>query len=71
MLLNDTTIPKIFVGDPKQSIYDFRGCVNAFNYLPKEALIIEFYSTFRVGNPACDIIRSKFKECWMVSKSKK
>ena len=70
MLLNDTTIPKIFVGDPKQSIYDFRGCVNAFNYLPKEALIIEFYSTFRVGNPACDIIRSKFKECWMVSKSK-
>ena len=70
MLLNDTTIPKIFVGDPKQSIYDFRGCVNAFNYLPKESLIIEFYSTFRIGNPACDEIRSKFKNCWMVSKSK-
>jgi hypothetical protein len=70
MLLNDTTIPKIFVGDPKQSIYDFRGCINAFNYLPKEALIVEFYSTFRIGNPACDIIRSKFKECWMISKSK-
>ena len=70
MLLNDTTIPKIFVGDPMQSIYDFRGCINAFNYLPREALIVEFYSTFRVGNPACDIIRSKFKECWMVSKSK-
>jgi superfamily I DNA/RNA helicase len=70
MLLNDTTIPKIFVGDPMQSIYDFRGCINAFNYLPKDALIVEFYSTFRIGNPACDIIRSKFKECWMISKSK-
>ena len=69
MLLNDTTIPKIFVGDPKQSIYDFRGCINAFNYLPNEALVIEFYSTFRVGNPACEIIRSKFNDCWMVSKS--
>ena len=69
MLLNDTTIPKIFVGDPKQSIYDFRGCINAFNYLPKDALIIEFYSTFRIGNPACEIIRSKFDDCWMVSKS--
>lgn len=70
MLLNDTTIPKIFVGDPKQSIYDFRGCINAFNYLPKEALIIEFYSTFRIGNPACEEIRSKFNDCWMISKSK-
>ena len=70
MLLNDTTIPKIFVGDPKQSIYNFRGCINAFNYLPKEALIIEFYSTFRIGNPACEIIRSKFNDCWMISKSK-
>ena len=70
MLLNDTIIPKIFVGDPMQSIYDFRGCINAFNYLPKHTLIVEFYSTFRVGNPACDIIRRNFKECWMVSKSK-
>jgi len=70
MLLNDTIIPKIFVGDPMQSIYNFRGCINAFNYLPKHTLIVEFYSTFRVGNPACDIIRSNFKECWMVSKSK-
>ena len=69
MLLNDTKIPKIFVGDPKQSIYNFRGCINAFNYLPKEALVIEFYSTFRVGNPACENIRSKFDDCWMISKS--
>jgi hypothetical protein len=69
MLLNDTTIPKIFVGDPKQSIYQWRGCINAFNYLPKTALVIEFYSTFRVGDPACEIIRKKFKDCWMISKS--
>ena len=69
MLLNDTKIPKIFVGDPKQSIYNFKGCINAFNYLPKEALVIEFYSTFRVGNPACEIIRNKFNDCWMISKS--
>jgi hypothetical protein len=70
MLLEDTTIPKIFVGDVKQSIYQFRGCINAFKYLPKESLIIEFYSTFRIGNPACDLIRDKFKDCWMISKSK-
>jgi hypothetical protein len=70
MLLNDTTIPKVFVGDNKQSIYQFRGCINAFNYLPKDALIMEFYSTFRVGNPACNIISNKFTDCFMISKSK-
>lgn len=70
MLLDDTTIPKLFVGDPKQSIYEFRGCINAFLYMPEEALKIEFYSTFRVGNPACEIIRKQFSNCWMVSKSK-
>lgn len=70
MLLNDTTIPKIFVGDPKQAIYQFRGCINAFDYLPKNALTIEFYSTFRVGNPFCDNIRDKFTDCWIISKSK-
>jgi len=70
MLLNDTTIPKIFVGDPMQSIYDFRGCINAFKHLPKNALIVEFYSTFRVGYPACDSIISMFDKCWMISKSK-
>ena len=70
MLLNDTTIPKIFVGDPKQSIYKFRGCINAFNYLPVDTLIIEFYSTFRIGNPACETIRNEFDDCWMISKSK-
>ena len=70
MLLDNTTIPKIFVGDPKQSIYQWRGCVNGFNYMPKDALIIEFYSTFRVGDPACETIREQFDDCWMISKSK-
>ena len=69
MILNDTTIPKIFVGDPMQSIYKWRGCINGFNYLPNTSLIIEFYSTFRVGDPACEIIRKKFDNCWMISKS--
>lgn len=69
MLIDDTTIPKIFVGDPKQSIYEFRGCINAFLHMPKNALKIEFYSSFRVGEPACSIIRKQFKDCWMISKS--
>jgi hypothetical protein len=70
MLLNDTTIPKIFVGDPLQSIYQWRGCINGFDFMPKSALTIEFYSTFRVGNPACEEIRATFENCWMISKSK-
>jgi superfamily I DNA/RNA helicase len=69
MLLNDTTIPKLFVGDPKQSIYQWRGCINAFNHLPAKSLIVEFYSTFRIGDPACEMIRKKFRDCWMISKS--
>jgi hypothetical protein len=69
MLLNDTTIPKIFVGDPLQSIYKWRGCINGFEHLPTNSLIIEFYSTFRVGDPACEIIRKKFDNCWIISKS--
>jgi energy-coupling factor transporter ATP-binding protein EcfA2 len=70
MLLDDTTIPKIFVGDPKQSIYQWRGCINGFKYMPESTLIIEFYSTFRVGDPACETIREQFDDCWMISKSK-
>ena len=69
MVLDDMTIPKIFVGDPMQSIYQWRGCINGFAYLPPSALTIEFYSTFRVGDPACEVIRQKFKNCWMISKS--
>jgi len=71
MLIDDTTIPKIFVGDPKQSIYQFRGCINAFKYLPKNTLTIEFYSTFRIGNPACDLIREQISDCWMIAKNDK
>lgn len=70
MLLKDTTIPKIFVGDPMQSIYQWRGCINGFKKLPSNTLTVEFYSTFRIGDPACEVIRSKFKDCWMISKSK-
>jgi hypothetical protein len=69
MLLDDTTIPKIFVGDPKQSIYKWRGCINGFEYMPTDSLILEFYSTFRIGEPACESIRQKFDDCWMISKS--
>tara|TARA_Y100000739_G_scaffold226266_1_gene233529 strand:- start:18 stop:1676 length:1659 start_codon:yes stop_codon:yes gene_type:complete len=69
ILLEDTTIPKLFVGDSKQAIYEWRGCINAFNKLPKNTFFIEFYSTFRVGNPACEKIRQRFDDCWMFSKS--
>lgn len=69
MLLEDTKLPKVFVGDPKQSIYKWRGSINAFNYLPLSSLIVEFYSTFRIGDPACEEIRKKFKDCWMVAKN--
>ena len=67
ILLEDTVIPKIFVGDTKQAIYEWKGCINAFNKLPEHTLMLEFYSTFRVGNPACDLIRAKFNDCNMIS----
>jgi len=67
MLLSDTTIPKIFVGDPKQAIYEWRGAVNAFEKLPKNTFVIEFYKTFRVGNPACKELCEEFDDLWMVS----
>lgn len=71
ILLEDTTIPKLFVGDPNQAIYEWRGCINAFDKLPPEkTLVLEFYSTFRVGEPACSEIAAKFDKCWMISKSK-
>ena len=70
ILLEDTTIPKLFVGDPNQAIYQWKGSINAFERLPPlETISLEFYSTFRVGNPACDIIRSRFAKCYMISKS--
>jgi ATP-dependent exoDNAse (exonuclease V) beta subunit len=69
ILLEDTTIPKLFVGDTRQAIYEWKGCINAFDKLPDHSLILEFYSTFRVGLPACDEIREKFEHCYMISKS--
>jgi len=71
ILLRDTNLPRIFVGDTKQAIYQFRGCINAFDLLPeKDTTHVEFYSTFRVGNPACQEIRNSYPDCWMISKSK-
>ena len=69
ILLDDIKIPRIFVGDPKQAIYEWRGCINAFDKLPNDSIIFEFYSTFRIGNPACYKISSMFDNCWMISKS--
>ena len=65
MLLKDTTIPKVFVGDPKQQIYEWRGSINSFGQLPENTLVFEFYSTFRIGNPACQKIRELTKT-WMI-----
>jgi hypothetical protein len=69
MLLDDSSIPKLFVGDPRQSIYQWRGAINAFEYMPASALTVEFYSTFRIAEPALSEICSKFKDCWMISKA--
>lgn len=69
ILLEDTTLPKLFVGDTRQAIYEWKGSINAFDKLPESTLTLEFYSTFRVGNPACDEISRKFDNCWMISKS--
>ena len=70
ILFNNTKIPKIFVGDPLQAIYQFRGSINTFELLPKESLLIELYSTFRIGEPACSEICSFFENCNIISKSK-
>lgn len=69
ILLEHTTLPKLFVGDPNQAIYEWRGCINAFDKLPEETLFLQFYSTFRVGNPACEFISEKFDDIMMISKS--
>jgi len=70
ILLNNTNIPKIFVGDPLQAIYQWRGSINTFEKLPSNSLIVEFYSTYRIGEPACSEIRSYFEDCWMISNNK-
>jgi ATP-dependent exoDNAse (exonuclease V) beta subunit len=69
MLLKDVTVGRLFVGDSMQNIYVWRGCVNAFALLPANTLHVEFYSTFRIGNPLCRNITTKFDKCHMVSKA--
>lgn len=69
ILLDDTYITKIFVGDTKQAIYEWRGCINAFELLPTSTLNIDFYSTFRVGSSACNYISTQIKNLYIFSKS--
>lgn len=69
MLLDDCGLPLLFVGDPRQSIYQWRGSINAFEYMPTGATVLEFYSTFRIAEPALSEICGMFKDCWMISKA--
>lgn len=69
ILMTDTTLPKVFVGDPMQSIFKWRGSINVFDRLPEEAFLVEFYSSFRVGDTACKYVRGQFEQCWMMSKA--
>ena len=65
IVLNDITLPKLFVGDPKQAIYEWKGSINAFENLPPDATThIELYTTFRMGQPACRWI-SKQTDSWI------
>ena len=66
ILFRDTTIPKVFVGDPLQAIYQFRGAIDAFERLPKHTKVVEFYKSFRIGEPVCTNIRKQF-DCFMIS----
>ena len=70
ILLKDSTIPKVFVGDPRQAIYEWRGAINAFEMLPDDNYTVEFYTTWRIGEPACDVIRNKFTNCFMIAGNK-
>lgn len=64
-----TKLCKIFVGDDKQAIYDWRGCINAFNKLPNNTLFINYYSTFRISQDACNYISKKIKDLFIFSNS--
>ncbi len=66
MILKDISNPKVFVGDPHQAIYEWRGAINSFDYLPSDTFHIEFYNSWRLGNPACTFIQNKFPDCWIV-----
>lgn len=61
ILLTDTTVPKVFVGDPKQQIYEWRGTINAFERLPDNTLTLELYKTFRMGEPATSAVANLTK----------
>jgi DNA polymerase III epsilon subunit-like protein len=52
ILSNDVDAPKVFVGDPHQQIYEWRGTVNAFERLPPRTIQLNLYKTFRMGEPA-------------------
>jgi hypothetical protein len=69
ILLEDTTLPKLFVGDSKQAIYEWRGCINALDKMPDTSKVVEFYSTFRIGKRACAEIKNKFDDLWLYSRS--
>jgi len=65
IVLNDITLPKLFVGDPKQAIYEWKGSINAFENLPpSKTTTIELYTTFRLGQPACRWL-SKETNSWI------
>lgn len=50
-------IPKVFVGDMQQAIYQFNHCVNAFEQLPVEKTHhFELYRTFRMNTPATEFV---------------
>lgn len=60
ILLHDTTVPKVYVGDPRQQIYEWRGTINAFERLPPDdTLVFEYYKTFRMGDPATSVIAKR------------
>ena len=61
ILKTDAKAPKVFVGDPKQQIYEWRGTINAFEQLPDKTLVLEFYKTFRMGEPATSQIATLTK----------
>lgn len=54
ILLDDAgVVPIVFVGDPRQQVYSWRGSINAFERLPSDACSLELYATHRIGAPAC------------------
>lgn len=61
ILKEDASVPKLFVGDPQQQIYEWRGTVNAFEHLPPKTHIFELYKTFRMGEPATSQIATATK----------